>query len=147
GQAVPAPPEARAGTSRRLGPNAAFRITLLALIASGWAAIYVLPWEPIFRVRSCLFLRLTAHPCPFCGMTRACVAFGHGDIEGALAHHPLAPFLMAASVAVFAVTAFRLAAKKPLADVEGFLSRRRWLTVLGAGVVLGAWILKLAKIG
>lgn len=42
-------------------------------------------------------------PCPGCGLTRASARLLEGDLEGALAHHPLAPLVVPA-LAVFAAT-------------------------------------------
>jgi uncharacterized protein DUF2752 len=43
----------------------------------------------------CPFRLATGIPCPFCGLTRATLALGQGDVVGALAFHPLAPVLLA----------------------------------------------------
>jgi hypothetical protein len=40
---------------------------------------------------ACVFRAVTEIDCPFCGMTRATLALGRGDVAGALGHHPLAP--------------------------------------------------------
>ncbi len=53
----------------------------------------------------CPFLALTGVPCPFCGMTRASIALGHGDLHGALALHPLAPIVLVVIVALCAIVA------------------------------------------
>lgn len=44
---------------------------------------------------ACPFLTVTGIPCPFCGLTRATLALGSGDIGTALAYHPLVPVILA----------------------------------------------------
>lgn len=44
---------------------------------------------------SCPFRRVTGVDCPFCGMTRATIALGRGDVHSALGFHPLAPLVLA----------------------------------------------------
>ena len=52
----------------------------------GAAAVWpVLPLHPPFQ---CPLLALTGVPCPFCGMTRACVAAVHGHLTQSLAFNP-----------------------------------------------------------
>ncbi|OGV37864.1 MAG: hypothetical protein A2X48_08235 [Lentisphaerae bacterium GWF2_49_21] len=44
----------------------------------------------------CLWKNITGIPCPGCGMTRACTAVFHLDLQSAFQHHPLfliIPFL------------------------------------------------------
>lgn len=41
----------------------------------------------------CPFYNLLHIPCPCCGVTRAWVAFFHGDISGAFAYHALFPLI------------------------------------------------------
>lgn len=43
---------------------------------------------------ACPFLAVTGLECPFCGMTRATLALGGGDVAAALAYHPLAPLVL-----------------------------------------------------
>jgi hypothetical protein len=54
---------------------------------------------------SCLFRTLTGMDCPFCGMTRATLAMGGGDLTKALHFHPLAPLMLAGTAAVCLVIA------------------------------------------
>ena len=57
-----------------------------AYVATG----YNLPYIPI-----CPFYILTSRHCPLCGMTRSLGELLHGNIDSALACHPLAiPFLV-----------------------------------------------------
>ena len=49
---------------------------------------------------SCPFKSATGVDCPFCGMTRATIALGGGDVHAALGFHPLAPFVLAGMLAL-----------------------------------------------
>ncbi len=46
----------------------------------------------------CPFHNLSGLPCPGCGLTRAFVCLGHGQIGAAFHWHPLGPFLFAATL-------------------------------------------------
>ncbi len=45
---------------------------------------------------TCLILHFTGFICPTCGVTRALVSLAHGDLQGYVAYHPLALFLLLA---------------------------------------------------
>ena len=80
----------------------------------------------------CPLLALSGIPYPFCGMTRATIALGAGDLDRALALHPIAPVVLILVLA---------------AMVSIALGRNRWLqkspaTVLGA--LAAIWVIKLA---
>ena len=66
----------------------------------GVAAVYpLLPGHPGF---ACPLRSLTGIPCPFCGMTRACVAAVHGHLAQSLAFNPfgVAVIVLAALVVI-----------------------------------------------
>jgi hypothetical protein len=66
----------------------------------GAAAVWpVLPVHPPF---ACPLRALTGIPCPFCGMTRACVALVHGHVAASLAFNP-AGILVVALAAVLLI--------------------------------------------
>jgi len=46
---------------------------------------YIFPYTPL-----CPFYALTSWHCPLCGMTRSLGELMHGNIDAALAYHPLA---------------------------------------------------------
>jgi len=50
----------------------------------------------------CPFRALTGLPCPGCGMTRAFCAIGHGDFASAIGFNPLAPFVFAGALLLWA---------------------------------------------
>ncbi len=43
----------------------------------------------------CPFRTATSLDCAFCGMTRATLALGRGDLDAALTYHPVAPLVLA----------------------------------------------------
>jgi Protein of unknown function (DUF2752) len=82
----------------------------------------------------CIFRTLTGVDCPFCGMTRATLAMGSGDLTTALHFHPLAPLMLAGTAAVCAVI---VAGRAP------WLFQRRIGTCLAVALAL-SWALRLA---
>ena len=82
----------------------------------------------------CPFRDVTGVNCPFCGMTRATLALGHGDVRGALGFHPLAPLVLAGFVALLAVIVAGRA--------EALLRGRRPYVILAA--IFAIWGLRLA---
>lgn len=80
----------------------------------------------------CPFRTMTGIDCPFCGMTRATLALGAGELHRALGFHPLAPLVLAFHLGV---TGLIIAGRGQL-----FLKGRRVWMLLGA---IGAiWILR-----
>lgn len=81
---------------------------------------------------ACPFLALTGVPCPFCGLTRATIALGHGDVHGALGFHPLAPLVLALILGICAIV---------IAGRAEWLRPRRRVVALCA-VIAGIWGLR-----
>lgn len=91
---------------------------------------------------TCLFAAATGVPCPFCGLTHGVAQLGAGDVEAALALHPLSP--LAAVLAL--VVPFALLRRRSLANAH---PRRSLLVAPAAlagvtGIVLMTWIVRLA---
>ena len=80
----------------------------------------------------CPFRAATGWNCPFCGMTRATLALGHGDWRAALALHPLAPVVLLGVLALLAIVA--------LGRTEVLLRGARPLLLLAAIIVV--WVLR-----
>lgn len=71
--------------------------------------------------------------CPFCGMTRATLAMGGGELGTALEFHPLAPFVLLFVLSLLVIVAFGRSST--------LLRGRRPFVLLG---VIGAiWVLRL----
>ena len=113
----------------------------LVLLAS-----FLLPGGKMI-VRTCGFFRMTGYPCPFCGVTRAFTALGHGMWNYALTDCPLGILLYGFTALVFAWNAAGL-----LFGVR--LRRGRWLSPgrrmkwfffwLFVALVLANWTYRLA---
>ena len=82
---------------------------------------------------ACPFRWATGVDCPFCGMTRATVALGAGDVRGALDLHPFAPVVLVGLVALLAVVA--------TGHASALLRGRRPVMIVAAMVAL--WIVRL----
>lgn len=74
----------------------------------GFAALFALLYAGALP---CFFARMTHHPCPGCGSTRAVLALLHGDLHGVFANNPFGP-----AVAVLL----------GLLGLDSFLSIVRW---------------------
>lgn len=80
----------------------------------------------------CPFRTATTIKCAFCGMTHATVALGHGDLDAALAYHPLSPLVLAL---MFYVCGAIVLGRGAVAR-----GRRPWLIL---GVIAAIWIVNL----
>jgi hypothetical protein len=75
-------------------PENDIRIAMAGLV--GAAAVWpLLPVHPPFR---CPLRSVTGIPCPFCGMTRACVAVMHGHLGTSLSFNPGGIFVIAIAI-------------------------------------------------
>ena len=81
----------------------------------------------------CPFRATTGVNCPFCGMTRATLALGHGDWHAAFALHPLAPLVLIGVLGLLTIVA--------LGRTDALLRGVRPYILLGA--IVGVWILRL----
>jgi uncharacterized protein DUF2752 len=81
----------------------------------------------------CPFRAVTSIDCPFCGMTRATVAMGHGDWRDAFALHPLAPLVLAGVFALMIVVA--------IGRTDVLLAGKRPLLLLAA--IAAVWLIRL----
>jgi hypothetical protein len=62
----------------------------------GAAAVW--PLLPAHPPLVCPLRATTGIPCPFCGMTRACVAAVHGHLAGSLAFNPAGVLVVVAAI-------------------------------------------------
>jgi hypothetical protein len=82
---------------------------------------------------ACPFRTVTGIDCPFCGMTRATLALGGGDVRGALNFHPLAPLVLAGMLGLMAAI---------IVGRSDVLMRGRRLAMI-LGVIVAIWVLRL----
>jgi len=62
----------------------------------------------------CPFYNLTGFPCPGCGLTRAFVSLGHGQLGQAFGWNPLGPLLYLVCVLLWLRAALTLVKKRPV---------------------------------
>lgn len=93
-----------------------------------------------------LFMRLTGHPDPACGLTRTFAWMWRGDLVDAVKVYPLGPllFLLAFAQVGDSLVALFTGWRIPLARLRPYL---RPLIVLGIGALAINWILKLVWLG
>ena len=83
----------------------------------------------------CPFRRVTALPCPACGLTRSWQAAAHFRLGDSLGFHPLGAATLVGAVA----TALDEGDGRPL------FAERRGLRVVAVGLWLGAWLWSLRR--
>ncbi len=92
----------------------------------------------------CPFYSITGLPCPGCGLTRAFVCLGHGQIRQSLHWHPLGAVFYVACMALWAARGWEWMRRKPMAPVSG-QTTGRWsiaglVLLLGFGAMRIGWI-------
>ncbi len=85
----------------------------------------------------CTFHRLTGHPCPTCGTTRAALALLHGHVIDAITYNPLMTVLGCAFVAGGIVAPFWALGRLPLPVIP----RTAWrpLRIAAVVAILANW--------
>lgn len=124
------PPRLRIERAGLLG-----RLTRVALVfgALGTAVALELPL--------CPFAITTGKPCPGCGLTRAGLALLFGDLNAALAFHPLSPLLVPLVALFVGANALAYAAQGRWAVAEGLRGRPATVASLLLGaLLLGVWV-------
>jgi hypothetical protein len=109
-------------TTLELRPAREVRIAAGGLV--GAAAAW--PLLPVHPPLACPLRALTGIPCPFCGMTRACVAAVHGHLATSLAFNP---------AGVLVIVAALIALLRPQ-----WLARVRLPIWIGAAAFAALWI-------
>jgi Protein of unknown function (DUF2752) len=102
------------------------RIGGVALVglAAAWKQ---LPVHPSFH---CPLRTLTGVPCPFCGMTRACIAAAHGHIGQSLAYNPGGILVFVAAIVLIVRPSWLRRVRVPLWTV-GIAVGALWLWNIG----------------
>lgn len=112
-----------------------------ALVGAWWIA------PESLGVDLCWFHRVTALPCPGCGLTRSVVALARGDWRTSVAFHPFGPLVLAWALVAIASVLLRGARRERAVEAFGRLRVDRWygaavLAFVGFGVarlVLAMW--------
>ncbi len=110
---------------------------LLAPLA-GVVAIFAVPFGPAPTI--CPFALMTGIPCPGCGLTRAVVALGHGDLTSAIAFHPLVGVVLAWFAGAWLVAV----ARRRGVDIRlerKVVDRLLWVT---AALFVVTWLVRMA---
>lgn len=85
----------------------------------------------------CVSRLLFGIPCAGCGLTRAFVALGHGDLDVAIAFNPLSPLLY------LWMAGWWIAAVASLARGQSIATSPRWLGFTGLCGFAGLWAMRL----
>ena len=105
----------------------------------GAAAIW--PLLPVHPPLACPLRTATGIPCPFCGMTRACVAAMHGHLGASLAFNPAGIAVIAFAVVMVARPSL-LRSVRPPAWTVGLLIAGLWIWNLGFNPTFHQWLLR-----
>ena len=123
----------------------------LAVVAVPVAAVGVLAvWDPAVHGGPvlCPMRRLTAIPCPGCGLTRALGVLARGHVADALTLHPLVWLVVVDAAVLWVLTARRRLGRPSVAPPPARAERRaRAVAVLvgaQAALFVAVWVLRLA---
>jgi Protein of unknown function (DUF2752) len=127
----------------RCGPEDRLRNLLSLGMLLAWLA-YTRFWWALqvshLAFPTCPFLRLTGHPCPFCGGTRSFAYIWQGDLFHAVRMYPLSPALFVVLVAAIGLLVWGLLKPRDI-HIPGWLGGTA--AVVGVAAVAVNWTLKL----
>jgi len=93
----------------------------------------------------CLFYRITGLPCPSCGLTRAFVCIGHGELQQSLHWHPIGWVVYGAVVLITLRAGATMLSGRPVLPLSGAATRALgWVSVcvlIVVGLARIAWLL------
>jgi Protein of unknown function (DUF2752) len=92
----------------------------------------------------CLFRRITSLPCPSCGMTRAFVALGHGDLHRALGLNIASPAVYLAACCILLLSLAQAAFDRPILPAVWAVVRRPMVPATLA-LMTAAWSVNLVR--
>jgi hypothetical protein len=105
----------------------------------GAAAIW--PLLPVHPPLACPLRTATGIPCPFCGMTRACVAAMHGHLGASLAFNPAGITVIALAVVMVARPSLLRSVRLPVWGVA-LLIGALWIWNIGFNPTFHQWLLR-----
>lgn len=120
-------------SGRRAPPRWLAGVLFLGLAGGLWLVKWAV--ESHWPLPECTFLRLTGHPCPFCGTTRSLAALGKGEFWAAIRWNPL---VVAAVVAVAGSALIRLVGVRPAWRIK---ARVTWAVPVLLVVLNWVWVL------
>jgi len=118
-----------------LRPARDLRIGGAALV--GAAAIW--PILPLHPPLACPLRTLTGIPCPFCGMTRACVAAVHGHLATSLSFNPAGILVVLLAVTALVRPQLLVRVKPPVWVITAALGVL-WLWNIGFNPTFHQWL-------
>ena len=130
------PPKRRRRRWRSGLVSKASHLALAILSGVVLATSSLLPLDPPNLI-VCGFLRITGFPCPFCGMTRAFTAMGHGEWHMAARQCPAGAVFYIVAIVVFALNLTALIRTVPV-RISG-----KVLLIAGTVILLANWIYRL----
>ncbi len=113
---------------------------LCGLAAAGaWLALSA--WAPAADPAhaGCAMRRIAHVGCATCGLTRALAALARGDLDAALAFHPMALVLTGELAAAWGLSGLALARRTRILD-QGWIP---WALVANAAAFLVVWVVRL----
>jgi hypothetical protein len=115
-----------------------FGLVLIGTLSlhAGFSSMNLPSWE-------CPFFRLTAMPCPGCGLTRACLLLLRGEVRASIKFHAFAPIFIVLIAMVIAATLLPRAVTEPLIHKAELLERQTGLTIIILGGLILYWLARL----
>jgi hypothetical protein len=116
------------------------------LRAAGVALVWGLACLPVLSGHgSCAMAEMFGVPCPGCGMTRAILLLGRGDVSGSLHMHPLAVPSLVSSLLFMVATVWATARfGTPVALWKTSLGRAALVTFVGVqAAIFGFWVARM----
>jgi hypothetical protein len=96
------------------------------------------------RLTVCLFENLFGIPCPGCGMTRAFLYLGHGDIESALQLNVNSPAAFLTAVVLWMQFAFSVIARTEI-RIHLAPGEKYFIAIVAVTVLMSGWIYNLSR--
>ena len=120
--------------------RAAYVMGILAAVLGLSIILPSAPHGPFF----CLFRFITGLPCPSCGMTRAFIALGHGDVKSAFFLNPASPLIYCTAWLTLGLAGIQAAMNREI--LLSIWNRIRKPSLPVVLVIMGlAWIFNLVR--